>query len=298
MSFDVSTNSQFIQRAQRERSEQIEKQKIQTPHEKNDFSNLPLAVCTVHAINAYDAFELAENALSIELGLHSLMESRWKIIFSSGYSDKPISNLLMAPHMTVHLPNGKLVNDIFWFNQWPNNLTEIYRDQEKNIKIQESVMSVRKRMRKLPWREMAELALARHYQAFSKKDLEASFLDGWRLLEAIGGHSREKSETLVKRAAWFFSDTEERVQFGLHLMHRRNLISHGRPVKADDNEGLAFQMKEFITPMLRALLTNPFNFKNIQEFWYFCDLPLAKEKRNRSQYLLDCSAKFRKENKA
>ena len=78
-------------------------------------------------------------------------------------------------------------------------------------------------------------------------------------------------------------------------MHRRNLISHGRPVKGESYKGLAFQMKEFLTPFLHAFLTNPFNFRDIEEFWDFCDLPIDKPARMRQAYLLDCVAEFRRE---
>ena len=115
------------------------------------------------------------------------------------------------------------------------------------------------------------------------------------MLEATAGHYREESETLLRRAAWFFEERDDQVQIGLHLMHRRNLISHGRPVKGESYEGLAFQMKEFLTPFLHAFLANPFNFRDIEEFWDFCDLPIDKPARMRQAYLLDCVAEFRRE---
>jgi len=301
ISFDVDIKSRFLRRAQRERLEQIERRGRGTVLQGDDFSNLPLAVCSVKAINAFDAFELAESAISTELGLYSLIFSRRRNLLLSGSSERPISTILLAPHMTVHDPTGKLFSDVFWFNPWPNGQRAVSRTQDDVKKIQESVATLRKQVRKLPWRSMAELALARHYEAFSQKDLEASFLDGWRLLEAIGGGAREKSETLVRRAAWFFEEPLEWTQYGLHLMHRRNLISHGRPVRADDNEGLAFQMKEFLTPMLLAVLTNPYGLKSIEEFWDFCDLPTDQGNRNKKRHilnrqlhLLQCAAKFRR----
>lgn len=297
ISFNASPKSNFIRKAKNERSTQKKHLASRIGVDGSELSKLPLTVCTVDAVDAFDAFELAEKALSIELGLYSFLEGRGKPIFSSGGTPRPISKIILAPHMTVHELSGSLLNDTFWYNEWPINLTTSKRSEIdiKNIRL--SVENIRQRLRRLPtkWKAKAKSALARHFDAFSQKDLEASFLDGWRLLEAIAGTSHEKSETLVRRAAWFFAETDFQKQIGLHLMHRRNLISHGRPVKASDNEELAFQMREYIYPMFRAVLTNPFDFKDIEELWGFCDLPLDKKTRDRQTYLLECTSKFRSE---
>lgn len=294
VSFDISQTTPFARRARKDRAEQLHKHKNNILKMMADLQDLPLACCSVNAVNIHDAFEKAEEAISKEIGLYSLVSSRGQFIVTSD-PDKPINTILLAPHMTVHDASGAISADIFWHNRWADHLVEKEREAEHVERIKRQVESVRRRLRKLPWRDKAELALARHYAAFAQFDLESSFLDGWRLLEAIGGHQREKSENLIKRAAWFFKDRHEQHQIGLHLMHRRNFISHGRPVKEDNHEGLAFQMKQFVTPLLHAYLTNPFNFQDLEEFWAFCDLPVDKCVRSRNAYILECSAKFRKE---
>ncbi|MEP1443395.1 MAG: hypothetical protein ABJK39_10355 [Hyphomicrobiales bacterium] len=297
ISFNVNPKSQFVRKAKEERVIQFEKRARDIGLEGWDFSDLPLAVCTVEAIDSFDAFELAVKAISIELGLWSLSWYRGQYIVSSGAIDEPINRILLAPYMTAHEISGSMTNDVFWLNRWPNKLRQENPSQESIKIIRSTANSYRDGIHNLPkkWRKLAEQVLARQYDAFSQVDLEASFLDGWRLLEAIGGNPREKSETLVKRAAWFFEDVEVKTQMGLHLMHRRNEISHGRPIEASDNEGLAFQMKEFVAPFLHAVLTNPFKFKTIEELWEFCDLPLDQEVRKRKLDHLERAARFRKE---
>ncbi|MCF6305125.1 MAG: hypothetical protein L3J33_07130 [Rhodobacteraceae bacterium] len=292
--FGASPVSNFLRRAKHERAEQLKRQEDCFPINMQGINDLPLAVCSVQAIDAYDAFELAESAISIELGLYSIFLNRGKFILTNDPS-RPISTVLLAPHMTVHDLSGGMSSDIFWYNEWPKRMVIKDLPKATAIKIHANVEKARKKIRRLPWRSMAEKALVRHHAAFSQSDLEASFLDGWRLLEAIGGHPFEKGETLVKRAAWFFENRDEMFQIGIHLMHRRNLISHGRPIQANDKEGLAFQMKEFLTPFLRTILTNPFSFKDIEELWKFCDLPTNKEMRKRQMYLLKCGVEFRQE---
>ena len=294
INFDVNPDTVFARRAKRARAKQFQKLVKRKSDATKDFEDLPLAVCSVRAISPRDAFEKAENAISKELGLYSMHSGRGKFVINNG-PDQPFNTVLLAPHMTVHNTTGAISTDMYWYNRWPNRLAEKHRSLEDIVKIKDFAESVRLKLRKLPWREDAEQSLARYFEAFAQCDLEASFLDGWRLLEAIGGHPREKSETLIRRAAWFYNEREEYYQIGLHLMHRRNLISHGRPVRDDNNEGLAFQMKTFVTPLFHAYLTNYFNFKNVEEFWSFCDLPVDKAVRDRQAHLLNCSARFRDE---
>lgn len=294
ITFDISKHSKFAKKAILDRENQLIEYKKRTSLEKESFEHLPLALCNVKGIDMFDAFEQAENAISKEIGLYSLVLSRGKFVFSN-VPDTPINTILLAPHMTAHDTTGAISADIFWYNRWPTSMKQRVQSAEDCDKIVRSVEKVRSRIKSLPWRDKAENALIRHYSAFSQCDLESSFLDGWRLLEAIGGHRTEKSETLIRRAAWFFEDREFQYQVGRHLMERRNLISHGRPVRDASNESLAFQMKKFLTPLLHYFLTNPFKFESIEELWRFCDLPVDKNVRSRQSYLLDCSSKFRNE---
>lgn len=294
ITFDIQKNSSFARKAILDRAEQWAKRRRKAFIDIENFEDLPLALCTVRGIDLYDAFEKAEEVISKELGLYSLITSRGQFLFSNE-PDKPINNILLAPHMTVHDTTGAISSDIFWYNRWPGSMAMKARSEKELEQIVRNVDHVRGRLRSLPWKDVAENALLRHYSAFSQCDLESSFLDGWRLLETIGGHKAERSEVLVRRAAWFFEDRELQYEVGRHLMERRNLISHGRPVRDENKESLAFQMKKFLTPFLHGFLTNPFNFESIEEFWSFCDLPVDRKVRSRKAYLLDCGSRFRRE---
>ena len=294
ITFDIRKNSSFARKAILDRAKQSARHRGKAFIDFENLEVLPLALCSVRGIDLHDAFEKSEDAISKELGLYSLIASRGQFLISSE-PDKPINNILLAPHMTVHDTTGAISSDIFWYNRWPRSMAMKERSEKELEQIVRNVDHVRGRLRSLPWKDAAENALLRHYSAFSKCDLESSFLDGWRLLEAIGGHKAERSEVLVRRAAWFFEDREFQYEVGRHLMERRNLISHGRPVKDENTESLAFQMKKFLTPFLHGFLTNPFNFESIEEFWSFCDLPIDRKIRLRKAYLLDCSSKFRRE---
>lgn len=159
VSFDISQATPFARRASKDRAEQLRKRENNTSKVMKNLQDLPLASCSVEAVSVHDAFEKAEEAISKEIGLYSLVSSRGKFITTSE-PDTPINTILLAPHMTVHDASGAISADIYWYNRWADNLTEKTRKHEDVERIKKQVEGVRRRIRKLPWREQAELALA------------------------------------------------------------------------------------------------------------------------------------------
>lgn len=292
ITFDVDKSSAFARKALADRITQLKTRSRTLPTIIEQVEELPWAVCSIRSINMVDAFERAEYAITKELGLYSIVTSlHTERIFSS--SEYPINTILFAPHMTVHNPSGSITSDIFWYNRWDRFMDPPTRTQDEITKIRGKVDRLRRKIRRLPWRDKAEQVLIRYYNAFAHFDLEKSFLDGWKLLEFIGGDEGTKGDTLIKRAAFLTSDPTLSKEIGMHLRHRRNLISHGRSINDASNETLAFQMKSFVRPLLETFLTNPFSFQKEKDLWDFCDLPVDKTERNKQAKLLATAQKFR-----
>ena len=119
-------------------------------------------------------------------------------------------------------------------------------------------------------------------------------MDGWRLFENSTGEDREEAKLKINRASNIFKDNVRYRITGKHLLVRRNLISHGKPINLNDGETLAFQMREFIHPYLIGFILNGFSFRSTKEFWNFLDLPPSKEKREREQKNLNRRLKLLK----
>lgn len=254
----------------------------------------PLAVATVKAINQLDAFERAEVALSVILGMHSRYLRRGPYIIPKT-SRKPVSLILIAPFMTVHQSNGKLQSEMVWYEDWREEPNEVKKDYDQLQRVISAVNLLWLAVKRSKWRERAEIALIKYYKAVSIADGEDSFLETWRLLEYIGGSDSTRYETLIRRAAFYFEEADEMYQLGQHLMFRRNAISHGKRIQSDDGEAIRFQMIEFVEPLLDSFLRNPFEFLSLEEFWSFCDQPVEKEKRERLSFVLESVRKFRRE---
>lgn len=292
IAFDVDKSSAFARKALADRITQLKTRGKNVPTVIEQVEELPWAVCSIRSINMVDAFERAEYAITKELGLYSIVTSRKKEQLSS-LAERPINTMLLARHMTGHNPSGTISNNIFWYNRWDLYLNQPGRTQDEITRIRGKVDRLRRKIRRLPWRDKAEQVLIRYYNAFAHFDLEKSFLDGWKLLEFIGGDEGTKGDTLIKRAAFLSSNPTLSKEIGMHLRHRRNLISHGRSINDASNETLAFQMKSFVRPLLETFLTNPFSFQKEKDLWDFCDLPVDKTERDKQAKLLATAQKFR-----
>ncbi|NYI28360.1 hypothetical protein [Sulfitobacter geojensis] len=294
INFDPTSNSQFMQSVRRNRQSQVGSNNFDHGANLQEYRDLPLAVVSVDAANASDAFEQAEAAISTDLGLVSLFLYRGRSIIPEN-PRTPIARCIIAPHMTVHSPSGALSSQQYWFNHWPQEVRRAGIPADRVTKLLRIVVQYRENLSKLPWKQTAEIALAQHYEAFSKPDGEAAFLGGWRVLETIGGPNFTKSDRLVSRAASFFRDTDYHRDLGRHLQFRRNSVAHGKPIAANDDETVAFQMREFIAPFMWHFISNPFQFRSLDELWSFCDADTERKDRVRKVHILKSAAKFRNE---
>jgi hypothetical protein len=291
-----SVNSSFFKKCVSERSRLAADLSIHDDYLRNfdRAEGLPLTVSTVKAINSPDAFEQSETAISIILGLYSRYIARGQNTYSPSIK-KPINGVLLGPFMTVHRASGELESDSFWYEDWPEALTQTRVDADQISELGRKANALWERTKKSKWREQAETALIRYYKAFSIADGESSFLEAWRLLEYVGGTETTKYDDLVRRAAFFFDHHTEMREVGRHLMVRRNAISHGKKIHANDEEHLRFQIKRFVQPIFDHFIHNPFGLNSLEEFWLFCDQPVDNEVRLRRLHILESARKLRSE---
>jgi len=269
-----------------------------------DLRRCSICLAHVRANSAADATEQASEALYEILGLVNLAADGGKYWRSSSRvaGKLPVSGVLIGPHTTTHLENGKLTHDGFWHENWAGGPSEKALADNEMTAWENRVQQLLQGISKSPWRNSCKSAAARYFKAFSNPNLEESFLEGWRLFENISGSRREKIKDQVLRASNIFQDNTEYLIIGRHLELRRNLLAHGHAIKTDDEETLAFQMLRFVVPFLERYILNGFNFKSPEEFHEFLDLPAQRPDRacRRSEHerqldLLAKAAKFRGE---
>lgn len=275
-----------------------------TKHKLTDLRRCSICLAQVRANSPADANERASEALYEILGLVNLAadggkywRSSWRVA-----GKLPVSDVLIGPHKTIHSENGKLAYGGFWYENWVGGPKQKVLKVEVWAAWERRFQQLELGIAKSPWREQCKSAAVRYFKAFSNPNLEESFLEGWRLFENISGSPREKISDRLRRASNVFEDNIEYLIAGRHLALRRNLLTHGRAIQADDEETLAFQMLEFVVPFLERYILNSFKFSSPIEFWEFLELPAQREDRatdrkklERRLKLLKKAAEFRDE---
>jgi hypothetical protein len=264
------------------------------------------SICIAHVFASCpeDANERASEALYQLLGLVNLANDvgkHWRISVSAE-GTLPVSDVLIGPHTSTHDTKGNLTHRGFWRERWKRT-PNVPSLNNRNIDIwSKRFIQLYDGLQNSHWKSSSKKALVRYFKAFSNPDLGEAFLDGWRLMENVSGSKNEAASLKIKRIANVFEDDIEKRIITKHLYLRRNLISHGHPIKNDDEETLAFQMLQIVIPYLELYILNGFSFKSEQDFWKFLDLPSSKEERTDRQRdlehqlaLLEKAAYFRGE---
>lgn len=293
-----------IDRARTSQQEDLSYREFFTSQKLKEIRRCSLCFAHVRASGMTDANERASQAVYEVLGLVNMAKDYrryWR--HSSRVAGKlPVSEVLIAPHTTVHEENGELSNDAFWYENWVGGPTASTIQKENTQAWAARFERLSCGVSESNWKGQAKDAAVRYYVAFSNPNLEESFLDGWRLFENTSGKRLDSVESKIVRASRVFNQYTDFRIIGKHLAARRNYISHGHRIKADDEESLAFQMLQFIIPYLERFILNGFRFSSVEQFWEFLDLPdsrearLAERGRLRNRlFLLEKAAEFRGE---
>lgn len=243
-----------------------------------DLQHCSICLASVRASSPADANEQASNALYQILGLVNLAANGgkyWRFSFRVN-GTLPVSDVLIGPHTTTHFENGELTNNIFWHENWVGGPSRKSMSGESILKWGKRVQQLEQGISRSPWRDRCKTAAVRYYKAFSNPNLEESFLQGWRLFEAISGPRHDKIKDQILRASNIFENNKEYLIIGKHLQLRRNSLTHGHDINSDDDETVAFQMLQFVTPLLERYILNRFDFSSPEELWEFLDLPARR----------------------
>ncbi len=304
--FSPSVKTGHNRKITRERNQQQMESGFKTHFTESkitDLKNCSLCFALVKSSFPEDAFERTSEALYEILGLVNIVVDN-RVSRSSTNSTEgrfPVSSVLIGPHITIHNKNGLLDYNGFWSENWSKGPSMPNVDFGK-WEIQYSNLA--NRMKKSPWSKECKLAAKKYYKAFANPNLEESFLEGWRLFEMIAGPEFEKINNKIERVSNIYHDPKSHIYLGKHLQLRRNRITHGQPIEADDHETLAFQMAHFIKGFLVRYIQNAhaLKLKSEEEFWGLLDLPIPRKERlkkveeiRRKLFLYKKAALFRRD---
>lgn len=247
---------------------------------------------SVDAIDPHEAQETFDSEITLQLGAIGFLDRSAPLFSLSNGMRRPLLHLVKVPFITVHEPDGELAYNGYWYDEWyPKKHPKQYTDTQKKSMIDAS-KALFLALRRSSWADDAGKAMYLYSEAFGQHDPVDCLREGWRVLEFIGGSQNTKTDTKILRAANMFHERSEQLLVGRHLNYRRNFIVHGKPIDGGDKVVLAYQMRDFLWPLMRLFIMNPFNFESKEELWSFCDLPSDADTRERLRRALDLADRF------
>ncbi|HZV33346.1 MAG TPA: hypothetical protein VFB72_02125 [Verrucomicrobiae bacterium] len=233
-----------------------------------------VACVCVSARSAISAEYKAMSAIEIFRGVLNFVINRRKIAsFHIGGSSKweAINEIRLGTSHTVQSSDGVLEKEGIWSTVYDVHPAPSYCHQ----KLPEIIKTARKQLRRsmrVPYSDDMHRMWMRYANALDRRDLDASFLKLWSLLEFVTGTNGERYDETIRRTLFICDDRDFHKTMLEHLRDRRNSLVH-----SDDNspqvEHHVFQVKSYVEEFLRLHLAHAGRFKTRAAFGEFLGLP-------------------------
>lgn len=244
---------------------------------KNHFEAVNKALDNLDLLRAIFNFALRVN-YSISLAITGL--------------NKPINKIILGPLHTLHNLNGSSFDKRYWYDAYYNEKATVFNAGDKIPNLLKFTESFRKKLNKLPYKEILTAALLRYVRALDFSDYEIAFVKLWGVLELLTGTSRESNELTVKRASFLLSESEYHRYALDHLRIVRNENIH-RGKNIQEQEACTYQLKRYVQELLIYHILNVNQFDKFEHSIEFLDYPAEIEKLKFKRNNLDKAITFR-----
>lgn len=222
----------------------------------------------------------ALESLNYLIGLWNLFLNYQKMSPIINISNKgPINKLILGPLHTIHLPNGKLASDNFWwspinlqaFGPYPTNNNETKRMLHFEKLFRDKINSLPKNKKLHEYKDKIIWAIKEYSNALDSRDKYVAFLKLWTVLEVMTASVGNYKKT-ANRASFLFEDTNFHKMVLEHLRHIRNSLVH----KNDSKESIEYNLSQLKRYVEKVILMHWKMISRSHSFYKtieFLDLP-------------------------
>jgi len=230
------------------------------------------AMITVSAKSIHAATQKALRSLNLFRGKLNYLINYGNRSFSYGNKPKPINKIRYGPIHTLHKPNGKLVDDIFWYEEECFEIAKAYHDNiaGRFDKMMNFLSDFRKQLSKSKIKNTLENAILLYNAALDSYSFDTAFIKLWATLELLTGTGRDSYDTTVKRTAFIFKDVEA-IKSHLNILRDcRNDIAH-KGYMEGEKEIFLYDLKLYVEQLIRFLLWDVKGLKDFGEIKQLLD---------------------------
>jgi hypothetical protein len=221
-----------------------------------------------------EGFESAIKTLDLLRGIWNLFLNQRSGPRTTNGRPRPVNQILLAPIHTLHLADGRLVNDNFWYDQgYMGAINRAWLPPADLKLLQKFEHYVRERLRVSKDREWLQALIVRYCRALDEENFQLALLKLWTTLEVLTGFgSNDTYDVTIKKTANFFKNPEFHSQVLETLRRQRNDLVH-RNESPYGLEQVVYRLKQYVESALMITLQNRFGFRSRDELWDFLKLP-------------------------
>ena len=250
---------------------------------------------SVDARSPVDAAAQAFEAIDLLRGIWNFGINRRHINRNSYGDRKPVNEIVMGPLHSLHLPDGKLATEMWWYDpeyQKPVKPLSLRDDRDK-LRLDKIEQSGRTILKKHNYRNVIESGIKEYCRALDHRNWSNAFLKLWSVLELLTHTEKENYGVTIRRASFVWTDAEYHREVLNHLRHLRNSFVHENK-STDDVETYMYQLKLYVEALINFHLGRGLSFSSISESAEFMDLPIEQKVLRKKMALFDDALKFRK----
>lgn len=222
-------------------------------------------------LRLFEALDLIRGIWNYGLGYN-----RMRMTFA-GFKNKPFNEILLGPRFAVyegdsHEPTERGSASLYsarvvgTAQQW-----QVVKDHESRI---------RRALRRIKYSEQLERAVVRFCRALDERDLDASLLKLWTVLEMLTCSSGGRHDQLVKRVSALWNDEEPHRSNLQHLRDQRNQIAH-EGEGSDFSEAQVGQLRFYAQQLFIYHFSQGHKFGSLGEAGEVLDLPTQLDRLKR-----------------
>lgn len=254
---------------------------------------LPVLI-TCEGYCEYTAYENAINEFDYLRALWNLhLNLRIHLKVHNGVS-QPLNHILKLPFSTIHLKNGSLFKDMYWYDETHDNTQKLKSlTQSKYSDIKATEKKMRLMISKLPHSEIIKNALVKYVRSLDDSDYNNSLVQLWSLLEYLTFTGSESYDVTIKRASSIYHDRKMNQMILEHFRNLRNANVHLNKGIPNIEINLCI-LKRQVESLLLFHIEQGHLFKNKEEIKEFLDLPVDEDNLRKKIRLCKTSLKLRK----
>ncbi len=243
----------------------------------------------------HQAAEKALIALDLQRGIWNfLLNTRTLTNITFMGIRRPINLICLGPVHTLHLPDGRLATDAFWYE--PE-----YLGAEKTTDISAQSRELSEKAAKLTdlvgakrpeYATAIRMALVRYARVLDDANWESAFVGLWSLLEFLTGTVNARYDEMVRRVTYLSEDHKYARQVLDHLREHRNAVVHSRQYSSAIELHL-HRLKQYVHQALYFHLQFEPSFESMTNACEFLDLPIDNEALKKRQNLAELALRFR-----